>query len=608
MAPWQSIARQLPTRSRQLGINTVRQAWQWGRSQPPALWLVILLGAGMAGVAIDWGLPDYYGWVPDELVPDCVIDAMNLGFRNGWHYKYPPVHFYLLSLVYGPILLFGHWQGIPVTDLNLYGTLYLMGRGVSLVMGLGCVGLVYGLAQTLFDRRTGLFAALAFVLNTVYVYYAKTLNLDIPMVFWLLIFLVFYLRILRRHRLRDYLAATTALTLSVCTKDPAYGFSVLAFPFVLVHYRFWRSQRGQPIRWGQVWRDQRVGYSLAWGLGLFLILRNALFNFAGFIEHFDNILYGSASIRPRYSEDLSGQLEMLWQTGVHLRVIFGWGLLATAIAGIVMVLWPLGRSLIAQFRTAPTRRERLSILGRSLTGEAWLPVWLGVPFVSYYLFYLVPIFYNPVRYLVPYVPLFALFAGKALADWSRPRQRWATPKRAIVVGVLLYSFFYAFSVNSLMLGDIRYEVEAWMRPEIPADAKLLGIGISKYLPRFQGWEPQTYGDPGTCCGQERHDCARSTLEDPTVDQIAQDQPDYIVISSAYDRRRYAPDSPQFAFFEQLEAEQLGYERVLRSRRNPRWNLLNRAEIDYRREDDMRVYSSFDKLDPEIQIFRRVTAS
>ncbi len=606
MAPWQSIARQFPTRSRQLGINIVRQAWQWGRSQPPALWLVILVGAGMAGVAIDWGLPDYYGWVPDELVPDCVIDAMNLGFRNGWHYKYPPVHFYLLSLVYGPILLLGHWQGIPVTDLNLYGTLYLMGRGVSLVMGLGCVILVYGLAQTLFDRRTGIFAALAFVLNTVYVYYAKTLNLDIPMVFWLLIFLGFYLRILRRHRLRDYLAATTALTLSVCTKDPAYGFSVLAFPFVLVHYRFWRSQRGQPIRWGQVWRDRRVGYSLAWGLGLFLILRNALFNFAGFIEHFDNILYGSASIRPRYSEDLSGQLAMLGQTGVHLRVIFGWGLLGTAIAGIALVLWPLGRSLVGQLRA--TSAQPGQGLGRSLTGETWLSVWLWVPFVSYYLFYIVPIFYNPVRYLVPYVPLLAVFAGKALADWSRPRQRWATAKRAIVLGVLIYSFFYAFSVNSLMINDVRYEVEDWMRAEIPTDAKLLGVGISKYLPRFHDWEPQIYGNPGTCCGQERHDCARSTLEDPTVDQIAQSQPDYIILSSAYDRRRYAFDSPQFAFFEQLETGQLGYEQVLRSRRNPRWNLLDREEIDYRREDDMRVYSSFDKIDPEIQIFHRVAAS
>src|SRR5260370_41198299 len=70
-----------------------------------ALGLLLLLSLGLNAWAIDWGLPSPSGWAPDELLPSAVLEGMSRGFSGGWHGKYPPLHYYVLSVLYAPGLM-----------------------------------------------------------------------------------------------------------------------------------------------------------------------------------------------------------------------------------------------------------------------------------------------------------------------------------------------------------------------------------------------------------------------------------------------------------------------------------------------------------------------
>ena len=65
---------------------------------------------GLAGVLVAalvllatgarWGLPGWQTWAVDAIHPEQVERARDRGFSDGWHERYPPLHFYLLSSVY----------------------------------------------------------------------------------------------------------------------------------------------------------------------------------------------------------------------------------------------------------------------------------------------------------------------------------------------------------------------------------------------------------------------------------------------------------------------------------------------------------------------------
>jgi 4-amino-4-deoxy-L-arabinose transferase and related glycosyltransferases of PMT family len=82
---------------------------------------------------------------------------------------------------------------------------------------------VFRAGREAFGNRQGLLAAAAFALVTPFLYYAKTANPEVPYVFWFTVSMVFYIRLNRTLALRDFLGFALAGTLSVCTKDQAYG-------------------------------------------------------------------------------------------------------------------------------------------------------------------------------------------------------------------------------------------------------------------------------------------------------------------------------------------------------------------------------------------------
>lgn len=527
-----------------------------------ALGLILLLSFIINLIGINWGLPSYNGWAADELIPSRLLEGVEQGFANGWYYKYPPVHFYLLTIVYAPILLLHRLNVVNVYDLPTYTLLFYLGRFLTVLMSVGLLFIIYLCSRELGNHKSALFTTLISSLNLNYIYYSKTINLDIPYLFWFMASLLFYLKLLKSHHLKYYLLFSLMAAVSVATKDQAYGFYLLT-PFFIIwqHYRYLK-QKNPEMSFRQSLSDRKITGSIAVGIGTFLLLHNVIFNLDGFFNHVNLIVGGSAKIHPRYEASVWGQLQMLRQTLTHLRFSMGWPFYAIALIGL--------------FQYLPKLKQNYLCGG------------LLIPFISYYLFYIALLRDNDVRYLMPIALMLAFFGGQFLADWLNPLSRLFPLKVIAVTCLTIYTIAYGCTVNALMVQDSRYYAETWMQQHLSSDESeelILGVGDEKYLPRLDQFNAEV-------------------ARDPTLEILATRKPSYIIMTSGQDVRRFAPDSPEYQFFTRVMNGTNGYDLIWEYESTPRWYLWNRQEVEYRQMNDRAIYSNFDKLNPRLKIFHR----
>jgi hypothetical protein len=193
--------------------------------------------------------------------------------------------------------------------------------------------------------------------------------------------------------------------------------------------------------------------------------------------------------------------------------------------------------------------------------------------------------YNALRFLLPVCLVLAFFGGNLIGDFIKSYTQLFRVKALSIIVVLIYSFFYATSVNVLMTNDSRYQVEQWMTKTLTPNDFILGAGDAKYLPRLEKFSSES-------------------LKRPTLETLTQKNPDYIIGTSAYDSRRFEAGTPKYEFFSQLETEELDYDLVFQYKADPQWDLLNHEELGYRDINRMYVYSNFDKINPQIKIYKK----
>ena len=152
---------------------------------------VLLLALPLFAWGISWGLPSRLGWAGDEIMPRAVEQAARRGFAAGWHTKYPPVHYMVLAALHAPVRALA---GEETSPAELDHRLILASRWLSVLMALGAVWAVYRAAREATDRRGAALAALAVALMPPFVYFAKTANPEMPMLFWLALSLWLYLQ------------------------------------------------------------------------------------------------------------------------------------------------------------------------------------------------------------------------------------------------------------------------------------------------------------------------------------------------------------------------------------------------------------------------------
>lgn len=511
--------------------------------------LILILSLFLSSVGIWWGLPSHRGWAADEIIPTEVLDGIGHHFfSNNWYGKYPPFHYYLLSLFYAPFFILDQLNLLDISSLPILTLLFYIGRFLSVLMGTTIVFLVYKCGQEVYDRRASLFASLMTALIVPFVYYSKMTNLDVPYIFWFVLSLYFYIRILKNHQTRDYLLFSLTAILSICTKDQAYGLYVLA-PLVIIFSDWMHKKKANRhmTLLHSLW-DRNYLFSSVLAILLFFIVQNIFFNAQGFITHLKLISGPLSKDYQVYERSFSGYMNLLWQTLRQIQFSLGWPLFLLSVLGLLFSLVQKKKNLIL-----------FSLLVFPL---------------SYYLFYISIILYNYDRFNIPMCIVLTFFGGKCLSDWRGNKQKFFKLKILLLAAVFAYTFFYSFSVDVMMVKDSRYPVEKWIKENIDKEA-LIGVAThQEYAPRLAGYK-------------------WFRLAGPLKTSERSELPDYVLFN-ADNSRRFAAHTPERELYSQFTRKERTYKLVFRYKSKSPWILLNCQNIA----------TNLALINPEILLFKR----
>jgi hypothetical protein len=432
---------------------------------------LLLLALVLFGCGIWWGLPGRWGWAGDELHPTSWAEAISWQAptnHHEWHLRYPPLHFAVLQGISLPLRwLIG--RGIFAGDDGGTTALIYLGRFVSLIMALGTLWVLFRVGCEIFDRRSALFTVLITICIVPMVYYAKMGNLDVPYVFWVSVSLLFYVRILKRHRLLDYGLFAAAAAAAVCSKDQAYGLYALApLPILVSLCRHAYRERGPMRGIARALVDRRMILAAVTAALLFGVFEEVFFNPERFKVHIQLLRGPMSENYQDYEDSAEGHQQLLSLFVKQIAFVLDPLLALVCAAGIGVTAWRFA--------------------ARKANEEDTLLACVFFLLVSYYVTFLNLILFSYDRYLLPVAVILAFFGGRALGLLTRPEARWLRLRWAAVAAGFAYALLYAASVDARLLADSRYYVEAWVAKNAPPDATIAAIGRKKHIPRFP-WLP-----------------------------------------------------------------------------------------------------------------------
>jgi hypothetical protein len=440
-----------------IGLLRLIRPWRSSAARPA---VALAAAAALFTAGVWWGVPGPAGWAPDEVGPIDVRTGMQAAFAGGWASIYPPFHHAVVALLYVP---FEAALGIGIGDLEdvvWSGAMLIVARALSIVMALGIVWIAHRIAFEQFGRQAGAFTAWLALSFLPLSYYAKTANLDVPYVFWLMLSLLFFARLFSASpRSRDFYLFTFFGVVAICTKDQAYGFYVLPGVYLLV-----AGLRGP--RAGAAWLatpSRRVlGIMTCIALAAFAILHNLPFNVSGFAEHVRLIAGPGSEGYAMFPNTPGGHVRMLVASVSQLGHALSWPILGAAAIAIAS----------------------------AIANRAYTVLWLLFPCVSYYLMFISVVRYHYDRFFLGIGVVLAIVAGWWIDRWlAGPGGR--TLKLAAVVVALGLALTRALALDVMMANDPRYEVEAWLRAHVAPTERVTAIGHDALLPRssMAPWKP-----------------------------------------------------------------------------------------------------------------------
>jgi len=433
----------------------------------PETWAVLGLAALALAVRL-WGitfdLPSVYhvdeAWFGQKAI-DYFKGDLNPRF---WHV--PSLYTYLVAAVWWVYFILGKLAGtFPdaaafIRAYQIDPTVHLiLGRLVTVVLSLGTIALTYRVGKKMYDWRVGAAAALFLTLSPEHNRISHYMNPDSPMLFFLVLALLFIWRVYRTGRTRDYLLAGASAGLAFAVK---YGGLPLFVPLFLAHL-FYSLANRRP-KWRLLFHPPLIAAGLLAVVVFFVACPYAALDF------------------PTFAKDFRWQSEHLVTAGhygssqavsvplFYLRYGFREN------AGPLVQWLVLGGLLLALARL---RRRELILVS--------FPVLLVV-MVSLWKTY-------AVRYLLPTAPFFLLVAAMffiALRDWAGTRlDRLRTGpglRRGLGRGVpavllLLFAFPSAVKVYrldwSLAHKDTRTVASEWIHNYLPAGSN---VAYEAYCP------------------------------------------------------------------------------------------------------------------------------
>ncbi|MEN6479650.1 MAG: DUF2298 domain-containing protein, partial [Anaerolineales bacterium] len=584
-----------------------------------ALLAILLVGGTLRLTGIDWDegthlhpderfltmVENDLSW-PDSLSEyfDTAVNPLNPYNRGHASYVYGVLPVYITKAV-------GQWTG-----LTGYDGVYLAGRGVSVLMDLLCVVLIYGVGLRLYGRRVGLVAALLQALAVLCIQQAHYFTVDTTATMLVTLALYLAVCVAQEDRWRDRILLGLAFGLAVATKINTLMFGlVIALAFVLAAWR--RGAVEPPYRWrnrrlgryqlhGSV-RDLAPGRPVSWD---WLLLKLAEMVPAGVVvllvafvafrvaqpQAFSGPGFFGLRLNPQWLDDMryvqklvSGEIDYppshQWASRPAV-----WYMLKN------LVLWgvglPMGLAIWAGW--ALMAYELLTRRSEHLLPWVWMTVVFGYQSIQ---------FVKAMRYILPIYPAMALVAAYGLVRlWEaagHSRRRWLSiVGRGAAAGVVAGTALWAVAFTSIYTRPVtRIEASRWIYDQIPLGSTIsyelwddaLPLNIDGHLASADyvlvQMEPYWEDVP------EKREALLSWL----------DQTEYIVLSS---NRLYGsiPRLPMrypmtTRYYEMLFSGELGYEQIAEFTSRPQlWGL---EFVDDNADESFTVYDH-----PKVTIFRK----
>lgn len=341
-----------------------------------------------------------------------------------------------------------------------------------------------------------------------------------------------------------WFAGTGAL--AIASKDQAFGFFVApAVHVAVIRYRRLLLDGALTIR---AWRDAVVPRAALVGIVTLVVAYNLPLNWSGFVDHVEVIRKNASGQYRMVATSFDGQLTLLRYTLSQIRFAFGWPALLLVCAGLSSAM------------VVPSRRVRL---------------WLLLPAVSYYAFFIAPTSIVFDRFVIGVCMLLILITGCAIEDWMQSRRTRRAAMLAVCV-VCAYSVARAISLNAMMANDSRHYVEEWAARELRRDAIIVPVGPESYLPRLD-WTSD-------------------------VDRRAADVPSdaqYVVLNATY-AQRFDAGTAERALYDRVRNGR-DFSLILQHRAPTRWP-LSRDPVFANAEEDW--FTNLDKVNPLIEVYKR----
>lgn len=565
-------------------LARAQNLWRQWRSSP--LFWILVAAALARTAALWWGLPASDGWDDDGVAPRNFLVGMVETYTPGHHFTYPPFHMFILTVLSLPGIVAALFNAPSFAPKDViaemihvpYMTYFaVVARLVSVAFSLGTIVIAARMGALLGGKRAGWFAAAALALNGGLTYYGQVTNLDGPSLFWAMLSLLFFMRVMAGHDLRPIRWACLAAAAAVATKDQTYAVFLLALPVGLAVW--FAADSWARANW------QTIAKRLAlWGtiaIVAVLIIDGAFINPHGFADRLALLTGPASRDYAEYTTDSTGWLAVLADMAAHSTRYY-----------------PLVALVVLGFGLAAVVRRRGGELAAGL-----LPLLAALSFTLAFNFVALR---TETRFVLPQSVFLALYLGLgadlALALTARS---WRTVAALVVVAG--WSAYGVIGVVAAFLGDPRYDAERWLKTHARAGDHIEVYGLNAYLPRFPA---------GTVVVRVSKKSLKARNPLPQVKEILQPygaigarKPRYVVVTAFWVQDYLASARPQTQPGRLLakvregamaDMDARGFFGALFGGRLP-YRLVYRSDYQGPREPDVDAYES---LKQSVYIFER----
>ncbi len=428
--------------------------------------------------AIWWGVPHathplgVHSWEIDAVTGMQTLSELHnllIEAKPDWYLAYPLFHYLVLGALYAPYFLFLYVTGgmsqptasypfgfaDPVEALK---HLTLIGRALTVLMAAGVVVNAYLAAKAVWDKQTARLTAIAAALPTTMVFYARTGNLEVPMLFWMSAAILVLARSLTSGlTVGRAVCLGIFASLAVATKDAAYGALLIGLVLlVLIHIR-----RGTPRTERSDWWKAPAALLLSCCVVFAFASGLAIFpqRFAGhlqFVNNFEKTFFNVVHLDLLRPKTLAGYVTLIGDAGLQLVYALGPVLLITGLFGLA-VTW----------RTTMFTKV------------------LSLMMIGHIILVILPVRHMQYRYIVFPVFAFAFLVARALALGLRQKRQWLAVS-TLTAAIIGFGWVGARAIDLTyqMMFDARYDAGDWLAAHVEPGDKIGFFTDQNCLPRL----------------------------------------------------------------------------------------------------------------------------